>query len=328
MPIAVKCPGCQAALKAPDTLAGKRVKCPKCQGVIPVPAPAPVAEEAPAPAPAPVVKPRTRRSVVPVRRKSKSGLVVGIVVGLLVLGGGAFAAWWFLLSDPTPSLLKEAPDGMMVQYFTRSGAEALSGEPRKSLPKNFNSAVLVMGEKFEFLVIAEGTFDVAAEEADLKKDGYAKETVEGYELWLNKAVFEMAAYVSKTRIISGVKKSVIDALQVRDGKKKNLLDGLTSEQRSLLRKMPRNPDYFLLAKNTKNPMTGESADATFQVMSGRKTGAREITGTMITVFKDAATREKNEKELEKGERGMKVLKKTASGNTLTVEIKTDFSDEK
>jgi WD40 repeat protein len=37
MPIAVTCPGCSAKMKAPDAAAGKKVKCPKCQGVITVP---------------------------------------------------------------------------------------------------------------------------------------------------------------------------------------------------------------------------------------------------------------------------------------------------
>src|SRR5271157_2951729 len=37
MPIAVKCP-CGVALKAPDNLAGKAIKCPKCQAVVKIPA--------------------------------------------------------------------------------------------------------------------------------------------------------------------------------------------------------------------------------------------------------------------------------------------------
>jgi C4-type Zn-finger protein len=38
MPTTVKCPGCGATLRLRDDLAGKRVKCPKCQGVLTVPA--------------------------------------------------------------------------------------------------------------------------------------------------------------------------------------------------------------------------------------------------------------------------------------------------
>src|SRR5262245_11675410 len=39
MPISVVCPSCSAKLGAPDAAAGKKVKCPKCQGSIVVPAP-------------------------------------------------------------------------------------------------------------------------------------------------------------------------------------------------------------------------------------------------------------------------------------------------
>jgi hypothetical protein len=39
MPISVKCHGCDTKLKAPDKCAGKKVKCPKCGGVISVPVP-------------------------------------------------------------------------------------------------------------------------------------------------------------------------------------------------------------------------------------------------------------------------------------------------
>jgi hypothetical protein len=43
MPLQVVCPSCNAKLKAPDTAAGKKTKCPKCQAVISVPADAPQA---------------------------------------------------------------------------------------------------------------------------------------------------------------------------------------------------------------------------------------------------------------------------------------------
>src|SRR5262245_29908811 len=44
MPIALTCPSCSARLNAPDTAAGKRIKCPKCQAVCPVPPAAPAFE--------------------------------------------------------------------------------------------------------------------------------------------------------------------------------------------------------------------------------------------------------------------------------------------
>lgn len=47
MTIIVKCPVCERQLRAPDTAAGKRAKCPKCQAVVELPAspPPPVADE-------------------------------------------------------------------------------------------------------------------------------------------------------------------------------------------------------------------------------------------------------------------------------------------
>jgi hypothetical protein len=43
MPLQVVCPACNAKLKAPDTAAGKKTKCPKCQAIVTVPADAPQA---------------------------------------------------------------------------------------------------------------------------------------------------------------------------------------------------------------------------------------------------------------------------------------------
>ncbi|MCE9526270.1 MAG: GYF domain-containing protein [Planctomycetales bacterium] len=51
MPLQVVCPACNAKLKAPDTAAGKKTKCPKCQAVVTVPVDAPQA-----PTGSPVVK--------------------------------------------------------------------------------------------------------------------------------------------------------------------------------------------------------------------------------------------------------------------------------
>lgn len=65
MPIEVYCDSCQKKLRVPDTAAGKRIKCPKCQGVISVPA---VANNA-----APTVAPTTPA----VASKSSSSISVG-----------------------------------------------------------------------------------------------------------------------------------------------------------------------------------------------------------------------------------------------------------
>jgi GYF domain 2 len=47
MPLQVACPGCNAKLRAPDAAAGKKTKCPKCQGVISIPVDAPQAPSIP-----------------------------------------------------------------------------------------------------------------------------------------------------------------------------------------------------------------------------------------------------------------------------------------
>lgn len=47
MPIPVQCSGCQTRLNAPDTAAGKHVKCPSCQALIPVGGAAPAAPSPP-----------------------------------------------------------------------------------------------------------------------------------------------------------------------------------------------------------------------------------------------------------------------------------------
>src|SRR5438552_9952822 len=36
MPVPVTCPSCAASLRAPDNAAGRKLKCPKCGGIIPV----------------------------------------------------------------------------------------------------------------------------------------------------------------------------------------------------------------------------------------------------------------------------------------------------
>ncbi|HZT83753.1 MAG TPA: hypothetical protein VFA26_26215 [Gemmataceae bacterium] len=52
MPITTACPNCQATVKAPDDMAGKKARCPKCQGVFVMPGSAPISSR-PVPPPRP-----------------------------------------------------------------------------------------------------------------------------------------------------------------------------------------------------------------------------------------------------------------------------------
>ena len=69
MSIAVVCSKCSAKLSAPDSAAGKRVKCPKCQNAIAVPQALPaepefeVVEDEPQPAKKPATKPKVKAVV-------------------------------------------------------------------------------------------------------------------------------------------------------------------------------------------------------------------------------------------------------------------------
>src|SRR5262245_13481889 len=53
MPLTVTCPGCNAPLRVRDELVGKKVKCPRCAGVVQVPRAAPVGASPAAAAPPP-----------------------------------------------------------------------------------------------------------------------------------------------------------------------------------------------------------------------------------------------------------------------------------
>ncbi len=66
MPINVTCTQCGTTLRAPDTAAGKNIKCPKCAAVLPVPAAAPEPSSV-QPPPAPVPAPPPMASAAPPR---------------------------------------------------------------------------------------------------------------------------------------------------------------------------------------------------------------------------------------------------------------------
>lgn len=72
MSLVVPCTGCPAKLSAPESAAGKQIRCPKCKAVVTVPALVPAEEvpvvdakvAAPPPAPAPAPKPKTDTTIV------------------------------------------------------------------------------------------------------------------------------------------------------------------------------------------------------------------------------------------------------------------------
>jgi hypothetical protein len=72
MPIAVICPSCSAKLNAPDIAAGKKVKCPRCQGlmIVPQPEPEPMAFEVVDEEPARPAAPTPARTKAPARVKA------------------------------------------------------------------------------------------------------------------------------------------------------------------------------------------------------------------------------------------------------------------
>ena len=71
MPLRVNCQ-CGVALNVPDTMAGKQVKCPKCQKVIPVAASSASAPNSPAAKPA-AAKPATPKSTTPPKASTSPG---------------------------------------------------------------------------------------------------------------------------------------------------------------------------------------------------------------------------------------------------------------
>jgi predicted Zn finger-like uncharacterized protein len=121
MPIQINCPSCNRALRVPDELLGKNVKCPTCGTTFTAsaegPAPAPVAEQPPVRPPAPPdeyeeAPPETRRRPAPRReyREPHRGTLILIfgILGLVVFWPLGIAAWVMGNND-----LKEIRAGRM-----------------------------------------------------------------------------------------------------------------------------------------------------------------------------------------------------------------------
>jgi hypothetical protein len=164
MPILVECPDCGAKLNAPDSGAGKKVRCPKagCGAIIPVPAPVAAGEVAvqdavvvapPTPKPTPTKaaavdeddeddrprgkrrrrddddddRPRRRRGAAARRPAKKSGKVVAIVLGGLLLLAGVGAGVYFLFfgkSSPLAGGNSSPPSGWTEYTYEDAGFKA------------------------------------------------------------------------------------------------------------------------------------------------------------------------------------------------------------
>ncbi len=148
MPITFRCAACAKILRVPDTMAGKKGKCPKCDAILQVPTesedesqaqPAP-ARRSPRPSPAAIVdkkalpphrridkanddefadapeedtsRPRKKRKTK--QRGMSTGLLVGLVAGafglLLLCSGVGGLAWWYFSSSSASEDLVYMPN--------------------------------------------------------------------------------------------------------------------------------------------------------------------------------------------------------------------------
>jgi RsiW-degrading membrane proteinase PrsW (M82 family) len=152
MPISITCPGCGRRLKAPDSLAGRRLPCPACKSQLVVPQPPaedtaaalllgddhpaePVSPPSPPPAPVPAVfvhpgpvKPPTRASQLPPLKSNEP------------------AAWlrhlhWLLMLALIPlavSLLRKGDDRDIVERLDQT-IESMPPEGRANVDRTFES---------------------------------------------------------------------------------------------------------------------------------------------------------------------------------------------
>jgi hypothetical protein len=146
MPIATTCPHCDTKLRAPDAAAGKKIRCPKCQGTVPVSAPVADNDEAvqavpprrkslpsdekpktrnqARPAPEEEDEPVSRRSRKRPRKVKSASLplllgIGGVVVMLLIAGGGLI--WWLTRDKASSSPITESTSVAQEKSTERGG---------------------------------------------------------------------------------------------------------------------------------------------------------------------------------------------------------------
>ena len=128
--ITAKCPSCQVAVRGPERLAGKKVKCGKCQTIFQFPqlasaaGPAPAApQQAPQPTPQPAPPPPGRpkspatatasraRSAAPAKKGGKKLVLLGLI-------GAAVIVLAILLVFVVPMILGDSSSAIIGQYAT------------------------------------------------------------------------------------------------------------------------------------------------------------------------------------------------------------------
>jgi hypothetical protein len=152
MTIEFSCQGCQYLFKVPDTMAGKKGKCPKCGSITPIPTASgsPISAAPPPPSVAPLgpddrnldqgpddYDDRPRR-----RKKSNKGLILGLTIGggVLLLVGVGLLLWWLLGSSGLSSdELKYLPDNC-VAVGSFKPADFFSSGLVKDNAKEMNTA--------------------------------------------------------------------------------------------------------------------------------------------------------------------------------------------
>ncbi len=111
MPISVTCPQCSTTLKVKDELAGKRGKCPKCQGAVQIPA-ASAAETKPAPPFAP--QPAKKTSLSAEERRAR---VLGLLSGPMEKLSAPFSFRLRMFMAATATCLLPALYAVLVTLF-------------------------------------------------------------------------------------------------------------------------------------------------------------------------------------------------------------------
>lgn len=143
----------------------------------PVPTPAPTPAPAPAPAPTPAPVAPTATPVAPAAPKKKTGLIVGIIAAILLIGGGVVATIFFLApkADATADFNKaiaKVIDGSENLKLTGTiSAASLSGlniniNSEFSGSKSFTEASLDMSELQSLLPLSEVSLKIAANDQD------------------------------------------------------------------------------------------------------------------------------------------------------------------